>query len=362
MDMDNQQSIFFGIVGSGTRAQAFIRTAAAFPERFQVTGVVVRDAGKRIQAAERWRIPVYEKIDEMIDCCQLDFVVLCIPASANVEYIKYLAARNVPVLTETPPAGGVEELIELNSLVSQGAKVQVAEQYHLRPMHAARLQVCRSGMIGSVHYAAVSVGHGYHGISLMRKMLGIHCENAEISGVRLAAKMLAGPNRQGLPSEEVYKGTMQDIAIFNFGDKVGILDFTPEQYFSWIRSIRVTVYGDRGELQNSEVAYMSDSSTPVRMEMKRIGENGNSRQDCLLGICAGDRWIYRNPFIPGRLSDDEIAIASCLQGMIRYLKTGEHLYSLAEASQDQYLALMMRRALQDGDKVKTTSQLWAFSS
>lgn len=47
---------------------------------------------------------------------------------------------------------------------------------------------------------------------------------------------------------------------------------------------------------------------------------------------AGEQWVYENPFIPGRITDDEIAIASCLEKMNDYAKGGQDFYSLAEAS------------------------------
>ena len=76
------------------------------------------------------------------------------------------------------------------------------------------------------------------------------------------------------------------------------------------------------------------------------------------GILAGDRWIYRNPLAPGRLSDDEIAVGTCLDKMARYVEGGESFYGLAEASQDQYLSLMVDRAVASGDAVTTTAQSW----
>lgn len=357
--MDHNEKIRFGIVGAGRRAHSFIRTAAALPDMFCVTGVVARNAEKRLEIASGWNISAYESVADLIGASPVDFVVLCLPSTENAAFIQYLAEHNVAVLVETPPANRIDGLIDLYRLTEQGAKVQVAEQYHLRPMHAARLQLCREGLIGAAHYAQLSAGHGYHGISLMRRLLGIGCDNAEIVGVRHISDIAGGPDRYGLPKDGAFKKSTQDIAIFNFGDKVGIIDFSADQYFSWIRSTRVTVYGENGEIQNDEVAYMADYSTPIRVNMKRIGENGNTRSDCLLGICAGDRWLYRNPFISGRLNDDEIAITSCLQGMRQYIRTGEHMYSIAEAAQDQYLSLMMNDALKSGQKVHTTTQPWA---
>jgi hypothetical protein len=48
-----------------------------------------------------------------------------------------------------------------------------------------------------------------------------------------------------------------------------------------------------------------------------------------LGMFAPHR---RFSFAPARLSDDEIAIATCLESMARYLETGNSFYGLAEAS------------------------------
>ena len=40
------------------------------------------------------------------------------------------------------------------------------------------------------------------------------------------------------------------------------------------------------------------------------------------GITLGDEWVYRNPFVPARLTDDEIAVATCLERMVAYVEGG----------------------------------------
>jgi hypothetical protein len=74
---------------------------------------------------------------------------------------------------------------------------------------------------------------------------------------------------------------------------------------------------------------------------------------------AGSEWVYHNPFIPARLTDDEIAIATCLIKMNEYAKGGPNFYNLAEASQDHYLSMVINEAIKSKTTIQTTTQPWA---
>lgn len=73
----------------------------------------------------------------------------------------------------------------------------------------------------------------------------------------------------------------------------------------------------------------------------------------------GDEWLYQNPFAPVSLSDEEIAVATCLVKMTEYARGGPSFYSLAEAAQDHYLGLTVAQAVASGQAVSTSSQVWA---
>jgi len=353
--------IRFAIVGGGWRAEFYMRIARALPERFAVEGVLLRDPEKARAFASHWDVPTFGKLDELLAATKAAFVVTSVPSRANAILLRELAQRGVPVLSETPPAPDVPEMTTLHALTRQGARIQVAEQYQFQPLHAARIALARSGILGRVTQAQVSVAHGYHGISLIRKLLGVGFEAATITARRFTSPIVAGPDRGGPPAAEEIVNATQDIAWLEFGDRLGVFDFTGQQYFSWIRSPRMLVRGERGEINNDHLRYLKDFHTYVHVVLRRenAGEDGNLEGYYLKGILAGNEWVYVNPFVPGRLTDDEIAVATCLEKMAAYVEGGPAFYSLAEACQDHYLSLMLSKAIQTGEKVTTEAQAWA---
>jgi hypothetical protein len=205
------------------------------------------------------------------------------------------------------------------------------------------------------------VAHGYHGVSLIRKLLGVGYQAASIRARAFVSPIVAGPDRSGPPAAERIADSRQVIAQLDFGSKLGVFDFTGDQYFSWIRAPRVLVRGERGEIKDGQVRYLQDVATPVEMVLRRVdaGLDGNLEGYYHKGILAGDEWVYRNPFVPARLTDDEIAIASCLERMATYAAGGPDFYSLAEASQDHYLSLMIDKAVRTGEVALAEPQAWA---
>ncbi|WP_438448941.1 Gfo/Idh/MocA family protein [Gorillibacterium sp. sgz5001074] len=354
-------AVRFAIVGSGWRAEFFLRIAEALPERFRVTDMVVRDPAKAEAVSRRWGVRVHADAGGLpADGC-FDFAVVSVPRQAAPELILELTERGIPVLCETPPAPDLETLQSLHRRLPKGARVQVAEQYIFQPHHAARLAIVRSGRLGTVTQAQVSAAHDYHGISLIRHLLGAGFEEAEIEAYSFTAPIVAGPSRSGPPEREELADSEQTIARIDFGGKLGVYDFTRDQYFSWIRGPRVLVRGERGEIHNEEVRYLRDFRTPVETGLRRIqaGAGGNLEGFHLKGILLGEEEIYRNPYAPGRLSDDEIAVATCLGRMGEYIGGGSSFYSLAEASQDHYLSLLIKQAAASRQKIRTERQIWA---
>jgi len=354
----------FAIVGgAGWRAEFFYRIAAALPERFRIEGLVVRDAEKGRRVEEQWGYPTYRALPELLDAAPPEFLVGSVSYAANYEVNRELIETGLPVLSETPPAATREQMRELwEFAAARSARVQVAEQFHRQPHHAARIAAIRAGRIGRAHTASVSVCHGYHGTSLIRRFLGLGFEEARIVGMAWGDRVLDPGNRDGPPAEPQVKEVPQQIALLDFGGgRHALFDFVGAQYFSPLRTQRVCVRGERGEIVDHTLHSHPEGGEPLVLPFahRMAGTNGNLEGFHLKGIQLGEQWIYRNPTAPARLSDEEIAMADMLQGMGEYARGGPEVYPLAEAMQDHYLGLCIREACETGQPVTAARQVWA---
>jgi predicted dehydrogenase len=103
-----------------------------------------------------------------------------------------------------------------------------------------------------------------------------------------------------------------------------------------------------------------DHRTPAVGELVRhdAGHDGNLEGYHHKGITLGDTWLYRNPFVPARLADDEIAVATCLARMGEWLDGGPDVCSLADAAQDHHIGLAIEEAARTGRSVTTRGHVW----
>lgn len=240
----------FGLVGAAWRAEFYLRVARECPGLFHVAGVVVRDPAKGDAIERAWGVPTFRTLDDLLDRTSLDFVVTCVPWPVNPQMVEALCLRGIPVLSETPPAPDLSAMTGLfRAVVDSNGRVQVAEQYQFRPHHAAQLAVVGSGKLGRVTQAQISVGHGYHGISLLRRFLGVRYEDCVVHGTSFKAQSIAGPTKHGVPTDEKLMWFEQHLYRFDYGSALGLFDFSDEQYFSWSRAERVLVRGERGNSQ-----------------------------------------------------------------------------------------------------------------
>ncbi|OUS78434.1 hypothetical protein B1748_02250 [Paenibacillus sp. MY03] len=338
--------ITFGLIGGGWRATFYLRIAAMLPHRFRVSGILLRHPEKYEELLAKWNVAVYRSADELAR--DSDFLVLAVSKNGVPAWLSELSQAGIPVLAETPPATNMTEFDQLTAIAASDARIQVAEQYPLQPHHQARTACLQSGAIGDVHHVQVSAGHGYHGVSLIRKWLAIEpAQSCEIIGSRFSMPIGDVPYRDQTVPDDREGEEVQEIAIFRFSSgKSAVLDFSRSQYFSQIRANRILIRGTLGEIRDNALVRKTGPGLfeSLSLEREQNGQEGSLSPLSLLEIRAGANVLYRNPFSPYPLSDEEIGIAEALVKMDTYLRQGVSFYSLTEALADVRLALAMERS------------------
>jgi len=354
-------AVRYGVVGAGWRAGFFVRLAAALPDDVELVGVVARspEAAARLRnALDADTVPT---LDDLLTR-RPQFVVSCVSKQAAPGLIGDLVGRGLPVLAETPPAPDADALRALWSRVGASGLVQVAEQYLLMPGHAARLELVRRGLLGAPTSVQVSSTHGYHAVSMIRGLLGGGFEPATVTARRFAAPLVDPIDRAGWRDDPAPRPATTTLATIDFGGTAGLYDFTDNQWHNPLRTRRIVVRGSHGELVDDTLTRQTGPRTIVTSALVRQ-QSGYDLD--LTGYDTGHlsfegEVVWRNPLPGHRLADEEIAIAALLAGTAAWVRDdGPAPYPLAQACQDQLIALAVDAAAATGRDVRTGREAWA---
>lgn len=355
--------IRFGLIGSGWRAEFYIRIAKALPEIFELSSVLIRSSDKGRSFSDKFAVPVVNSLDELVKT-KPGFVVLAIKRGTVTEYLLELFQRGIPVLSETPPGEDLDALGRLwAKYLEFQPKIQVAEQYFLQPLYESWHKVLLSGKLGEAENINISALHGYHGVSIIRRFLKTGFENCRLYGKRYWFDVTETYGRDGMIFDgDVVKCSRDRITMEFDNGKTAFFDFSdPAQYHSFIRTRQLNIQGTRGEIDDLTIRYLNQKNIPVTQQLHRIdlGLYGNQEWSHY-GVMLGEEFLFRTPFPNARFNDDEIAVGSCLLRMHEYLESGREFYGLADALQDMYLCLKMDEALENPLAViETETQPWA---
>lgn len=357
-----EHSTRIGFVGGGYRLAPYLEAIRALPDEFEAVGAVVRTeaSAERLTAQG---VPATTSIDDFLAGGPYDFVLLSVPWPEILPMAGRLLDAGVTVLSETPIAARTELVGPFLERYGADARLQSAEQYRFQPMHAARIAVARSGRIGEAVSVTASFAHDYHAMSVVRAALGVGFEPVAVTASTFGDRGVQPLGRGGW-SEELEVGTSsRTVASLLWPDRglSAVYDFTGEQYFSPIRTRRMSVRGTHGELAEDRVVSIRVPGRPVVLPLVReaTGIDGDLGGHHLRTVGLGDTVLWRSPFGAARLSDDELAVATVLRAMRAYVEDGTPFYGIADAAEDQYLDELMQRAALERRTITSTPQAWS---
>ncbi|MCX4816284.1 Gfo/Idh/MocA family oxidoreductase [Streptomyces sp. NBC_01239] len=354
----------FAIVGTGWRSEFFLRVAAELPGRFAVTGVHSRSAARREELAHRFGTLAVGSVGEAAKQGEPDFVIVAVPWPAAPEITQQIVELGVAVLEETPPAPDLPMMRALWSRVGERDLVQVAEHNMFMPAHRARLRMVKEGLVGEPTSVQVTSNHLYHAVSIMRGLLDVG---------RGPTTVIANSVSTSLVDPIAFGGASSDnpdpvprtatLAILDFGGgRTGLYDFTENQWWNPLRHRRLTVRGTGGEIVDDRVVFLEDPRTIVESTVTRrqTGIDMNLEGFFLDSIAVNGRAMYRNPYRPARLSDEDIAVATVVERMSMWVRgEGPPPYPLADGLQDHLLGLAIEESARLGRPVVTATEPWA---
>jgi predicted dehydrogenase len=353
----------FALVGSGWRSAFFLRLAQQAPERFAVTGVVTRSAERGAEMETLWRVPTYRSISQLLAEHWPEFVVPCVPWSQTAPTTIELVEAGVPVLAETPPAADLEGLRALWTRVGASGLVQVAEQYLCMPAHAARFRLVRRGVIGGVTSVQVSSTHLYHAVSMIRGLLDVGTGPVTVQAQSFAAPLANPLNPDGWTGSAEPEELVTTLAALDFGRaRMGLYDFTENQWWNPLRQRRIVIRGTMGEIVDDRVIRLVDPYTAVESGLirRQAGIDLNLEGVDLQHISFDGEVIYRNDFAGARFSEDDLAVADLLAAMVAWCRgDGPAPYPLADGCQDHLISLAIVEASRTRQPVTTSPEGWS---
>lgn len=321
--------IRYAVIGAGWRSEFYLRIAALMPEKFEVSGIYIRNGQKRGEFQRKYKVKITESLEELLSL-DFDFAVSCVSKDQISEMLKILSEKDIPVLTETPVSDK-----------SLSGRIQVSEQFHLMPKNQALKKIIESGILGDITQVKLSCCHDYHAVSLIRFFLNTGFEIPKIKSFSLCDSVSRYNGRNGRLKTPQIVNSEEKIRIYQFKNKTAIYDFSYEQYFSDIRRSQIIIRGTNGEIIDNSCTYLK-GNIPVTFDIKRnsSGQNENLDGFSLSSLTAEGNILYENPFKSARFSDEEIAIGTALCKMKEFTVSGKEFYSVKEAAFDYKLSAM----------------------
>jgi predicted dehydrogenase len=344
----------------------------ALPDDVRLVSIWGRSEDSARILGEKLSVPWYTDIDKLIRETAPQIGIVSVAYSANGIVGLMAVESELHVLLETPIAHSLEEVDAIiQAAEERGVKVEVAEQFHRRPLEQIKLKLIQSGIFGRVVTAFNDfAGHGYHGVSVLRSYLGFDAKPTQVVGA--IQKYPLAPHWARLSGSIGERIETQEHGIIIFEDgRLGIFHWTDVGYDSplrWWRSSRFLAEKGMGisigvgiNTEEKLSVLEPGGKAPRFIHIERQWERVDGGALAAILAYTGDSDTplvsWRNPFL-GEIQghgvqwhDDEIAVAGCLMSLVKAIRgSTDPSYGAMQARLDQEITLAMRASAKENGK------------
>jgi predicted dehydrogenase len=369
--MHTQSPLRVAIIGTARRSDyLYGPLIKALSDQVELVSVWGRSPDSTRHLSQSLGVPGYTNLDTLVRETAPQIGVVSVNYHANGQVGLMAVEAGLHVLLETPIAHHLHEADAIMAAAEQRSlKIEIAEQFHRRPLEQIKLKLIASGLFGQVYTAFNDFGgHGYHGVSVLRSYLGFDAVPVQVTGSVQQYEL--APHWSRLAGTRGARTETQEHGIITFQDgRTGIFHWTDVGYDSalrWWRSSRFLAERGMGitvgvglEVQERLSLLSPDGEAPHFITLERQWERVDGGALVAMVAHTGDpqqptiRW--ENPFRPDRQGhgaqwhDDEIGVAGCLLSLVNAVRAGtQPTYGPHQGRLDQEIILALRASAQNG--------------
>ncbi len=244
------------LLGVGYRASFFIEAINLNKDKFEIVGALVGREESIKRVYDQYKI-IASTDKEFILSLKPDFIINTSSKKVNFQLSKFFLDKGIPVLQETPVALDNDNI---DALAKYEGLYQIAEQYQYYPYFKKIKELLPK--LGNINEMTISYAHDYHGISIIRHILG-PCNSLRLIGYQYNVDITHTKTRY----DDFHDGQLKSYKskrIIMYWDNCHVLfDFNSEEYRSTIRNPYLVIRGTRGEIINDTVRYLDNNNNPV---------------------------------------------------------------------------------------------------
>jgi predicted dehydrogenase len=361
------------IIGTAARSSyMYGPILKALPTEVELVSAWGRSADSARRLGETLDVPWYADMDRLVRETGPQIGIVSVAYAANGQVGLMAVEHGLHVLLETPIA---HKLSEADAIIAaadrQGLKIEVAEQFHRRPLEQIKLRLIESDLFGRVHTSFSDfAGHGYHGISVMRSYLGFDARPVQVTGAVRDYDL--APHWSRLAATHDARVETQEHGLIEFeSGRLGIFHWTNVGYDSalrWWRSSRFLAEKGMGitvgvglNVQEWLTLLAPGGEAPRFVTLERRWERVDGGALVAMVAHTGDPDVplvtWDNPFRPTRQGhgpqwhDDEIGVAGCVMSLVKAVRGNtQPTYGPWQARLDQELILAIRQSSLEGGR------------
>jgi predicted dehydrogenase len=342
------------VLGASKRSDSLYGPLLALLRKdVEFVGLWGRSEGNARALGEKYGVPWFTDLERLRDEVRPEAAIVSVGYAANGVVGRRVVNLGLHALLETPIA---HDLADADAIISRanadGLKIEVAEQYYRRPVERIKRALIQAGAFGKVLTACNDfMGHGYHGVSLIRSYIGFDVPVVSVNGVM--AQFSVTPHYAWISQTFGRREEQWEHAVLQFADsRLGFFNWSSIAYDSplrWLRSTRF--FAEKGMAVGDQLTLVTpDGKDPQPVFLERRYHNVGGMETLSEIIAHTQPEVsWRNPFRGYYMDDEMIAVADCLMNLVNAIRENQAPeYGPLQARTDQAVTLAMLESARQG--------------